>query len=82
MPKNHIFSILGGGARNFWGISCEKSRFYAKKILFLPILGGGACRVGTLLFLFRIVYISFEPLELRKIFCRDDGTKGVCKLDD
>jgi hypothetical protein len=28
------------------------------------------------------VYISFEPLELRKIFCRDDGTKGVCKLDD
>jgi hypothetical protein len=30
-PKNHIFPILGGGARNFWGISCEKSRFYAKK---------------------------------------------------
>ena len=28
------------------------------------------------------MYISFEPLELRKIFCRDDGTKGVCKLDD
>jgi hypothetical protein len=28
------------------------------------------------------VYISFEPLELRRIFCRDDGTKGVCKLDD
>jgi hypothetical protein len=28
------------------------------------------------------VDISFEPLELRKIFCRDDGTKGVCKLDD
>jgi hypothetical protein len=25
-PKNHIFPILGGGARNFWGISCEKSR--------------------------------------------------------
>jgi hypothetical protein len=39
-PKNHIFPILGGGARNFWGISCEKSRFYAKKIIFLPILGG------------------------------------------
>jgi hypothetical protein len=36
----------------------------------------------VLLFLFRIVYISFEPLEFRKIFCRDDGTKGVCKLDD
>ena len=26
-PKNHIFPILGGGAQNFWGISCEKSRF-------------------------------------------------------
>jgi hypothetical protein len=38
-PKNHIFPILGGWARNFWGISCEKSRFYAKKIIFLPILG-------------------------------------------
>jgi hypothetical protein len=34
-----------GGRRNiFWGISCEKSRFYAKKSFF-PILGGGACRV-------------------------------------
>ena len=29
-------------ARNFLGISCEKSRFYAKKILLFPILGGGA----------------------------------------
>ena len=42
--NNHIFQILGGGggggARNVWGISCEKSRFYAKKIIFLPILGG------------------------------------------
>ena len=25
-----------------WGISCEKSWFYAKKIIFFPILGG-AC---------------------------------------
>jgi hypothetical protein len=41
-PKNHIFPILGGGPRNFWGISCEKSRFYAKKIIFLPILEGVA----------------------------------------
>jgi hypothetical protein len=43
-PQNHIFPILGEGARNFWGISCEKSRFYAKKIIFFPILGGGAAR--------------------------------------
>ena len=30
----------GGRHENFGGISCEKSRFYAKKIIFLPILGG------------------------------------------
>jgi hypothetical protein len=34
---------LGGGSnlKNFWSISCEKSQFYAKKILFFQILGGG-----------------------------------------
>ena len=37
--KNHIFSKSGGRSENFWGISCEKSQFYAK-ILFFPILGG------------------------------------------
>ena len=31
----------GGRRENFWGISCEKSRFYAKKSYFFPILGGG-----------------------------------------
>jgi hypothetical protein len=31
---------------HFWGISCEKSRFYAKQINFSPILGAwGVCRV-------------------------------------
>ena len=30
-PKNHIFSNCGGRRENVWGISCEKSRFYAKK---------------------------------------------------
>jgi hypothetical protein len=30
-----------GRRENFWGISCEKSRFYAKKSYFFPILGGG-----------------------------------------
>jgi hypothetical protein len=29
----------GGRRENFWGISCERSRFYAKKHIF-PILGG------------------------------------------
>ena len=30
-PKNNIFSNCGGRRDNFWGISCEKSRFYAQK---------------------------------------------------
>ena len=29
----------GGRRENFGGISCEKSRFYEKKIIFFPILG-------------------------------------------
>jgi hypothetical protein len=37
-----------GGRRKFcWGISCEKSRFYAKKIIFFPILGGGGGAGGA-----------------------------------
>jgi hypothetical protein len=32
---------LNGGRREyFWGISCEKSRFYDKKSYFFPVLGG------------------------------------------
>ena len=31
----------GGRRELLLGISCEKSRFYAKKIIFFPILGGG-----------------------------------------
>ena len=38
-PKNLIFSNCGGRRENCWGISCEKSRFYAKKSCF-PILRG------------------------------------------
>ena len=39
----HLKKNAPSGERheNFWGISCEKSRFYDKKIIFLPILGGG-----------------------------------------
>ena len=33
-PKNHIFSNCGERRENFWGNSCEKSRFYAKKSYF------------------------------------------------
>ena len=38
-PKN--ISPSGGRRENIWGISCEKSRFYAIKTYFFPILGGG-----------------------------------------
>jgi hypothetical protein len=31
------FAPIGGRRENCWGISCEKSRFYAKKIIFFPI---------------------------------------------
>ena len=31
-----------GRRENFWGISCEKSRFYAKKSYFSSFRGGGA----------------------------------------
>jgi hypothetical protein len=33
-PKNHIFSNCGGRRENCWGISCEKSRFYAKNLYY------------------------------------------------
>jgi hypothetical protein len=33
-PKNNIFSNCGGRRENIWGISCEKSRFYARNIYF------------------------------------------------
>jgi hypothetical protein len=35
-PKKYIFSNCGGMRENFWGIWCEKSRFYAKKSYFFP----------------------------------------------
>ena len=41
--------IVPSGARceMFLSISCEKSQFYAKKIIFFPILGGGVRRVHS-----------------------------------
>ena len=37
----------GGRRENCWGISCEKSRFYAKKCYFFPIAEGGAKIFGV-----------------------------------
>ena len=47
LPKDHGADpgcqLMGGAVKIiFWGISCEKSRFYAKKITFFPILGRGS----------------------------------------
>jgi hypothetical protein len=39
-PKNLIFSNCGGRSENCWDISCEKSRFYAKKTYFFQFQGG------------------------------------------
>jgi hypothetical protein len=51
--KNHDFTQkisyffqLRREARNFWGILFEKSRFYAKNIIFFPIAEGGAKFLG------------------------------------
>ena len=46
-----------GRRENFWGISCEKSRFYAKKNIFFPIVEGGAKIVGV----FRVKNHDFTP---------------------
>ena len=47
----------GGMRENVWGISCEKSRFYDKKIIFFPIAEGGANIFG----LFRVKNHDFTP---------------------
>ena len=46
----------GGRRENFWGISCEKSGFYAKKSFF-PIAEGGAKIFGV----FRVKNHDFTP---------------------
>jgi hypothetical protein len=49
------------GRENFGGISCEKSRFYANKFIFFPILGGGGHAPGTPPPLDPPLYFSFWP---------------------
>jgi hypothetical protein len=51
------FAPSGGRRRKFWGISCEKSQFYAKKIIFFPIAEGGAKIFGV----FRVKNHDFMP---------------------
>ena len=47
----------GGRREKFWGISCEKSRFYAKKIRFFPNAEGSAKIFGV----FRVKNHDFMP---------------------
>ena len=47
----------GGRREKFWGISCEKSRFYAKKSDFFPMEEGGAKIFGV----FRVENHDFTP---------------------
>jgi hypothetical protein len=65
-PKNLIFSNWRGRRENFWGISCEKSRSYAKKIIFFPILGVDARRVRPSLDP-PLVYVRHDLRVLNKI---------------
>ena len=65
-PKNLIFSNWRGRRENCWGISCEKSRSYAKKIIFFPILGVGARPVRPSLDL-PLVYVRHDLRVLNKI---------------
>ena len=46
-PKNRIFFNFRGKREKFGGISCGKTRFYAKKSYFFPILGGVAGRAPS-----------------------------------
>ena len=62
----------GGRPEHFWGISCEKSRFYAKKIIFFPIAEGGAKIFGV----FRVKNHYFTPKN--HIFSNFRGARAGC----
>jgi hypothetical protein len=62
----------GGRREHFWGISYEKSRFYAKKSYFFPIAEGGAKIVGV----FRVKNHDFTPKN--HIFSNFRGARAGC----
>ena len=45
-PKKSHLSNFRGAREIFWGISCEKSRFYAKKNHIFSNFRGGGARAG------------------------------------
>ena len=52
--------LSGGRHENFWGISCEKSRFYAKNHIFFNFRG--PVPPGCFPVIFKIIYISMYVL--------------------
>jgi hypothetical protein len=76
-----ILALNSTWIRRLFFNNCKWQNIFMSSIDINKLSCGGNGYIEQV-FLFRIVYISFEPLELQKIFCRDDGTKGVCKLDD
>ena len=72
------FQVRGGALKkivpsrwrreNFWGISCEKSQFYAKKSYFFPILGGARARCAPPL---------NPPLHILKYECKTKTYRGL-----
>jgi hypothetical protein len=61
----------GGRRENFWGISCEKSRFYAKKSYFFQFAEGGAKMFGV----FRVKKHDFTP---KNLFSNFRGARAGC----
>jgi hypothetical protein len=70
-PKNHSFYNYGGRREKFWGISCEKSRFYAKKTFFSNFRGAPPLDPP-------LVFHFIPPLEIHNLYFgkHDKGDKS------
>jgi hypothetical protein len=62
-PTNLIFCDCGGRRENFWGISCEKSRFYDKKSYFFQLRREARKLLGY--FVWKITISKFFRTSLR-----------------
>ena len=67
------FQVRGAHKLFLGGISCEKSRFYAKKIICFPIAEGGAKMFGV----FRVKHHDFTQ---KIIFFPILGGGGACRV--
>jgi hypothetical protein len=62
--RNKIFCNCGGRHEHFWGISCEKSRFYAKKSYFFQLRREARTFLGYFVWKITILHqkIIFFPI--------------------